>query len=102
MRVAGFGLLGFLVGAIAGLVAALLLVFLIYDVLGVGQGQGGDGLSGFASFMVFGPLGALAGGVGGAIWFARRAGSGGSTTPMLIALVLMLGLFVLFFFPAVL
>lgn len=93
MRSVGFGMLGFLCGAVLGLIAAVLLLFLIYDVLGLAS-HGADGLSGFGSFMLLGPLLALGGGIAGAIWFARRAGSGGgAATPLIAALLLVAALF---------
>lgn len=87
MRVAGFGLLGFLAGSIAGLVLAVLGLTLWYDVLRIGN-HGGDGLNGLASFMVLGPLLALAGGVAGAVWLARRARKGMAGVPIIVVIAL--------------
>lgn len=75
MRFAGLALLGFLLGAMAGLLAAFLLLFLWYDLLGIGD-PGGDHLNGLAALLAFGPLGALAGGLAGAFWFVRKSGGG--------------------------
>lgn len=93
MRV-GLGLLGFLAGAMAGLLAALLAMILWYDVLGGGD-HGGDGLSGMATFMALAPLLGLAGGIGGAFWLGRSAGTGGKSVT--IALLVVLLIFAAFF-----
>jgi len=95
MRIAGFAFVGFLVGAIAGFLLALLFVTLWYDVLQI-DNHGGDNLNGLATFMALAPILALAGGAGGAFWLGRRAHAGKSVTPFGIAiLLLLLALFVL-------
>jgi hypothetical protein len=95
MRV-GLGLLGFLAGAMVGLLAAVLALFLWYDVLRSGD-HGGDGLEGAATFMLLAPPLALAGGVAGAFWLARsaRAGSKGVTIALLIVLLIFAAFFTL-------
>lgn len=87
MRV-GLGLLGFLLGAMAGLLATILLLFLWFDVLRVGD-HGGDGLDGLASFQAFAPLGALAGGLAGTFWFVKKSG-GGTRGIAITALIVLL------------
>lgn len=85
------GLTGLVVGACVGVGAALIFVILWYDVLGIGD-HGGDGMSGFATFMGLGMLLALAGGVLGAIWMARRAGEGAGgrgVTAVAVAIVIL-------------
>lgn len=94
MRVAGFALLGFLIGAMVGVLAALLLVILWYDLIAA-DSPGGDGLSGLATFMVAAPLLALAGGAIGAIRLGKSAGTGTkSSAPVVIAFALVLLVFV--------
>ena len=96
MSVAGWRLIGFLGGAMAGVLAAIVLVILYYDVLAIG-GHGGDGLSGAATFIVLAPALALLGGIGGAFWLGRRAkGGAGGMGWVLIALLLLLAVFVVF------
>ena len=97
MRVAGFGLLGFVAGAIAGVVLTILGLALWYDVLGIGD-PGGDQLNGLAQFLVFAPLLALAGGLGGAIWLARRA-QAGKGVPIVVLILLLLVVAYLFLSP---
>lgn len=88
MRAAGYALLGFVAGAAAGFILALLSVVLWYDVLQLGP-RGGDGLSGLASFLFFAPTLSLVGGCVGAAWLGRRAG-GQSATPIVVVLLLLL------------
>lgn len=85
------GLTGLVVGACLGVGLALIFVILWYDVLGIGD-HGGDGMSGFATFMGLAVLLALAGGVLGAIWMARKAGNeagGWGVTAAAIAIVML-------------
>ena len=86
------GLTGLVVGAVAGICLALVFVLLWFDVLGIGD-HGGDGMSGFASFMALSMLLAIGGGVLGAIWLARKAGSeaGGWGLTMAAIAIVMLG-----------
>jgi hypothetical protein len=94
MRAAGFGLLGFLSGAMAGFLAALLLMILWYDVLAMGrEGGGGDGMSGLNVFILVAPSLALIGGILGAIGFVRRARNGKSAPLAIVVFVLLLALF---------
>lgn len=99
MRTAGYALLGFLAGAAAGLVLAVLFAVLVYDVLGVGSGQGGDHMSGLAALIVLLPLMALILGVSGAVWLGGKAANGKEVPAWAAAtgvIVLIIG--VLFFF----
>jgi hypothetical protein len=94
MPVAGWRLIGFLGGAMAGVLATILLLILYYDVLAI-EGHGGDGLSGAATFMVLAPLLALLGGIGGALWLGRRAKGGAAGMGWIIlALLLIFAVFV--------
>lgn len=102
MRAAIFALIGFVAGALAGVMAAFLAVLLWYDLLGIGDH--GDGLSGFASFMALSLLFGLAGGVAGAILLGRRATGGQSAPaklPIAIAAAFILGLALLFLLGAI-
>ena len=97
MRTMIFTLIGFVAGALAGIMAAFLAVLLWYDVLGIGDH--GDGLSGFASFMALSLLLGLGGGVIGAVLIGRRANGGQGTParlPVAIGLAFILGLVALF------
>lgn len=96
MRTAGYALLGFLAGAALGAVAAVLLVFLIYDVLRLAS-HGADGLSGFGTMVLLGLLLCLGGGIAGASWFAGKAKHGGQAPATLIA-VAFLAILVFFLF----
>lgn len=92
----GRALIGFVLGALAGLLAALLFVFLWYDVLAIGD-HGADGLSGAATGMMLAPALALAGGLAGAFWLGRSAGSrrGGLTIALLALLLIVVILLIL-------
>ncbi len=97
MRALIFALIGFVVGALAGIMAAFLAVLLWYDVLGIGDH--GDGLSGFASFMALSLIFGLGGGAIGAFLIGRRANGGQRKLPALpfiLALIFVLGLVLLF------
>jgi hypothetical protein len=97
MRTAGYALLGFLAGMAAGAVAAILVVFLTYDVLRLAS-HGADGLSGFGTFTLLALLFGLGGGIAGALWFAGKAkGDGPVPAYAIVAAVLAILLFVLFF-----
>ena len=105
MRVAGFALLGFLSGAIIGLISALLFVTLWYDVLGLGT-HGPDGLGGVGAFVTLAILLPLIFGVGGAAWMgtrARTAPEGGPSCALIVTLILipLLILFAAFLYGAV-
>jgi hypothetical protein len=98
MRTAGSALLGFLGGAAAGLVGAVLFLFLWFDVLGIGD-HGGDGMSGMAAGLVLLPAMALAVGIGGAVWLGRKAAGGGEVPTYAVAIAgIALALGFLFFF----
>lgn len=98
MRTAGYALLGFLGGTAAGLVLAVLLAFLLYDVLGAGSGQGGDHMSGMAALLLLLPVMGLIGGIGGAAWLGRKARSGAAVPAYgVAAVVIALVLGLLFF-----
>lgn len=105
MRIAGFALLGFVSGAIIGLICAFLFVTLWYDVLGIGS-HGADGLSGFAAFIALALILPVLGGGVGAVWMglrARTAPAGGPSFALVVGLVLvpLLILFVAFLVGAV-
>ena len=98
------GLVGLIAGAFAGIGAALLFVFLWYDVLGIGD-HGGDGMSGFATFMALGALLGLVCGVLGAIWMVRMAdgdaeasSSGGGSKVVIVGVAIILLVFIFFGF----
>ena len=94
MSVAGWRLIGFLGGAMAGILATILLVILYYDVLRI-EGHGGDGLSGAAAFIVVAPVLALAGAIAGAFWLGRRAKDGARHMGWIVlALILIFAIFV--------
>lgn len=90
MRIAGFALLGFLSGAICGLICALLLVTLWYDVLDIGS-RGVEGLGGVGTLLVLAVVLPLLFGAAGAVWMglrARTAPPGGPSCALVVALVL--------------
>lgn len=90
MRIAGFALLGFLGGAICGLICALLFVTLWYDVLEIG-GRGVEGLNGVGTFFFLAIVLPLLGGIAGAVWMslrARTAPPSGPSCALVVALVL--------------
>jgi hypothetical protein len=98
------GLVGLIAGAFAGIGAALLFVFLWYDVFGIGD-HGGDRLSGFSTFMALGALLGLVGGVGGAVWMVRLgdgdaegSGIGGGSKIVIAAAAIILLVFIFFGF----
>lgn len=105
MRTLGFALLGFLSGALIGLIAAFVFVTLWYDVLGIGS-HGADGYGGLGTFLLLAMVLPLVFGIVGAVLMARRAGTapaGGPSCAMIVVLVLipLLLLFCAFLFGAV-
>lgn len=95
MRVAGFAFIGFLGGAVAGILLALLFVIIWYDVLGFGS-SGGDHLAGVGTFLLLAAILGLAGGAGGAFWLGSRASAGKKVMPFgIVVLLLLLATFVL-------
>ncbi|MGQ0660795.1 hypothetical protein [Sphingosinicella sp.] len=96
MRTAGFALLGFLGGALAGFALATLVVILWYDALGIGD-HGGDGMSGMATFIVLAPALSLIGGIAGAVLLGRKAGEGTRSPAFAVAAALIVLLFVALF-----
>lgn len=90
MRVAGFALLGFLSGAIVGLIAAILFVSLWYDVLEIGS-RGVEGLGGAGAFLALAVVLSVLGGGAGAAWLALRARTAPAGPPscaLVVALIL--------------
>lgn len=90
MRIAGFALLGFLSGAIFGLIGAVLFTTLWYDVLGIGR-PGPDGMAGVGTLVGLALVLPPAGGIIGAAWLGARARNmptGGPSCAMLVALIL--------------
>lgn len=91
MRVAGYALLGFLSGAIFGLIGAFVFVTLWYEVLGFGA-HGGDGYGGLSTFLLLAVVLPLLFGVAGGVWMTRRARNaapGGPSCGLLVALILL-------------
>lgn len=97
MRIAAFALLGFLGGAICGLICALLFVTLWYDVFGIGS-RGVEGLGGVGALLILAVVLPLLFGGAGAVWTglrARTAPPGGPSCALVVALVLVPSLILL-------
>jgi hypothetical protein len=78
MKAAGFGCLGFILGAIAGGVIGIVLGFIWTTVF---QTSSFEGYSGMLVFFTFMPVGSILGGLIGAIGLAVLASHGDSEPP---------------------
>lgn len=79
MRRVGLALLGFAGGAVAGVIATFVVIWLWFDVLGV-KGPGTGPKPGLDWLVTLGPVLMLGGGATTAWWTLRRDSAGRSTT----------------------